>query len=115
MDPGGPEEPDPQTTMIDTGSHDSSAAAQLKAANRRTALTLLSIALVFFVGVIATHFAVDATTGIAVIGSAVLLFLVVAIGRTLRVRGGSGSQDPDRGGPPPDAADSAPMDRVGPR
>jgi len=84
MDPDGPDGSDSRTTMIDTGSHDTSAAAQLKAANRRTGLTLLSIALVFFFGVIATHFVADATTGIAVIGSAVLLFLVVAIGRNLR-------------------------------
>ena len=76
--------PSARTTMIDTARHDSRAAAQLKSANRRTALTLLSIALVFFVGVIAMHFVADATTGIAVIGTAVLLFLVVAIGRNLR-------------------------------
>ena len=79
---------------------DTQEAVQLKAANRRTALTLLSIALVFFFGVIATHFIGDATTGIAVIGSAVLLFLVVAIGRNLRPRKGAandGATDGDRG------------------
>jgi hypothetical protein len=84
MDPGAPDDAGARTTMIDTGSHDPAIPAELKAANRRTALALLSIALVFFVGVIAMHFVADATTGIAVIGTAVLLFLVVAIGRNLR-------------------------------
>jgi hypothetical protein len=62
------------------------AAARLRAANRRTALVLLTIALVFFVGIIATKFMGGPTTGIGVVGSAVLLYLVVAIGRNLRGR-----------------------------
>jgi len=61
-------------------------AARLRAANRRTALVLLTIALVFFVGIIATKFMGGPTTGIGVVGSAVLLYLVVAIGRNLRGR-----------------------------
>jgi hypothetical protein len=57
--------------------------ARLKAANRRMALVLASIALLFFVGIIATRYIGDATTGIGVLGGAVLLFLVIAIGRNL--------------------------------
>jgi hypothetical protein len=58
--------------------------ARLKSRNRKTALVLLSIAAVFFVGIIATQFMGGPATGIGVMGSAVLLFLVVAIGRNLR-------------------------------
>ena len=53
-------------------------------ANRRTALVLASIALVFFVGILATRFIGDGSTGISVLGGAVLLFLILAIGRNLR-------------------------------
>ena len=60
------------------------AAARLRSANRKTALVLLAIAVVFFVGVIATKFMGGPVTGIVVLGTAVLLFLVVAIGRNLR-------------------------------
>lgn len=63
------------------------AAARLRAANRRTALVLASIAAVFFAGIIATKFMGGPTTGIAVVGTAVLLYLVVAIGRNLRRKG----------------------------
>ena len=59
-------------------------AARLRAANRKTALVQLSIAVVFFVGIIATKFMGGPATGIGVVGSAVLLYLVVAIGRNLR-------------------------------
>jgi hypothetical protein len=62
------------------------AAARLRAANRRTALVLLTIALVFFAGIIATKFMGGPATGIGVVGAAVLLYLVVAIGRNLRDR-----------------------------
>jgi hypothetical protein len=55
-----------------------------RSANRKTALVLLSIALLFFVGIIATRFMDGGVTGIAVMGAVVLLFLVVAIGRNLR-------------------------------
>ncbi len=59
-------------------------AARLRASNRRTALTLVSIAVVFFFGIIATKFMGGPATGIGVVGAAVLLYLVVAIGRNLR-------------------------------
>jgi hypothetical protein len=59
-------------------------AARLRAQNRRTAFVLLSIAIVFFLGIIATKFMGGPATGIGVMGSAVLLYLVVAIGRNLR-------------------------------
>jgi hypothetical protein len=60
--------------------------ARLRASNRRTALTLASIAVVFFFGIIATKFMGGPATGIGVVGAAVLLYLVVAIGRNLRDR-----------------------------
>jgi Flp pilus assembly protein TadB len=63
---------------------DVDAAARLRTSNRRTALTLASIALVFFVGIIASKFMGGYTVGIGVVGAAVLLYLVVAIGRNLR-------------------------------
>ena len=59
-------------------------AARRRAANLKTALILLAIALVFFVGIIASKFMGDPTTSISVLGTAVLLYLVVAIGRNLR-------------------------------
>ena len=43
-----------------------------------------SIALTFFVGVIASKWLGSPQTSIAVLGAAVLLFLIVAIGRNLR-------------------------------
>ena len=57
---------------------------RLKAENRRTGLTLLAIALVFFFGIIASRFVDDPVVSIGVVGSAVLLYLLVAIGRHLR-------------------------------
>ena len=65
---------------------DADPAARLRASNRRTALTLASIAAMFFVGIIASRFIGGATTGIGVVGAAVLLYLLVAIGRNLRHR-----------------------------
>ena len=56
----------------------------VRSANLRTALALLSIALVFFFGVIFAKFVGDASTGMTVIGFAVLLFLAVTIGRSIR-------------------------------
>ena len=55
-------------------------------ANVRTALILLSIALVFFFGIIFARFVGDASTGMTVIGFAILLFLVVTIGRAVGKR-----------------------------
>lgn len=61
-------------------------AARRKSANLRTALVFASIAVVFFFGIIAVRFMGGPMTGIGVMGSAVLLFLVFAIGRNLRNR-----------------------------
>jgi hypothetical protein len=56
----------------------------VRTSNLRTALILLSIALVFFFGIIFARLIGDASTGMSVIGFAVLLFLAVSIGRNLR-------------------------------
>jgi hypothetical protein len=54
-------------------------------ANVRTGVILASIAAVFFAGIImARMFVGDSMIGISVLGGAVLLFLVIAIGRNLR-------------------------------
>lgn len=58
--------------------------ARVRRANVRTALVLTSIAVVFFIGILAVRFMGDTSTGITVLGSAVLLFLALAIGRNLR-------------------------------
>jgi len=58
--------------------------ARLRAANRKTGLTLLAIALLFFFGIIASRFIESEAVSIAVVGGAILLYLVVAIGRHLR-------------------------------
>jgi hypothetical protein len=70
------------TAMAQSPSVDT--AAKVRAANVRTAAILFAIAFVFFVGFIASRFMGDSATGMTVIGVAVLLFLVVAIGRNLR-------------------------------
>jgi hypothetical protein len=57
---------------------------QARSANLRTALVFASIAVVFFVGIIATKWIGGPTTGIVVMGGAIVLFLVFAIGRNLR-------------------------------
>jgi small neutral amino acid transporter SnatA (MarC family) len=58
--------------------------ARLRAANRRTGLVLLAIALLFFFGIVASRFIESEAVSIAVVGGAILLYLVVAIGRHLR-------------------------------
>ena len=58
--------------------------ARLRAANLRTAWVLATIAAVFFAGIIASKFLGTPSTAISVMGGAVLLFLVVAIGRNPR-------------------------------
>ena len=58
--------------------------ARLRRANVRTAIVLASIAAVFFVGIVVAKFIGDTSTGMTVLGAAVLLFLLVAIGRNLR-------------------------------
>lgn len=55
-----------------------------RTANRRTGLVLLAIALVFFFGIIASRFIDSPAVSIGVVGAAVLLYLIVAIGRHLR-------------------------------
>ncbi len=60
------------------------AADAVRRSNLRLALTLGSIAIVFFAGIIAAQFMGGYETGMTVLGAAVLLFLVVAIGRSLR-------------------------------
>jgi hypothetical protein len=56
----------------------------LRAANVRTGLILLSIALVFFGGVLYAHYAGESSMGMSVLGFAIFAFLVLAIGRNLR-------------------------------
>ena len=58
--------------------------ARIRRANLRTGLILATIALVFFVGIIATRFIGDSATGMAVVGFSILLFLSIAIGRNVR-------------------------------
>jgi hypothetical protein len=60
------------------------AAARLRALNLRTAAILVSIALVFFGGVVVAKYLGGAAVGMSVVGAAVLLYLAVAIGRNLR-------------------------------
>jgi hypothetical protein len=69
------------TTNLQSGTE---GAARLRGANARTALILAAIALVFFVGIIATEYVGGPLVAIGVIGSAALLFLILAIGRNLR-------------------------------
>jgi hypothetical protein len=59
-------------------------AARLRRSNRRIALTLLAISAAFFAGIISTRLGGDSRTGLMFLGTAVLLFLVIAIGRNLR-------------------------------
>ncbi|MGI8896503.1 MAG: cytochrome oxidase small assembly protein [Casimicrobiaceae bacterium] len=58
--------------------------SRIRRANLRTGLILAAIALVFFVGIIATRFIGDSATGMSVVGISILLFLAIAIGRNLR-------------------------------
>lgn len=57
--------------------------ARLKAANRRTGFILFAIAAIFFVGIIASRFIESPLLSMGVVGGAVLLYLLVAIGRHL--------------------------------
>jgi small neutral amino acid transporter SnatA (MarC family) len=70
----------PRTMAVEPGPDD---AARQRAAVRRTGLLLLAIALLFFFGVIASRFIDSPIVSIAVVGGAMLLYLVVAIGRHL--------------------------------
>ena len=55
-----------------------------RGANMRTALILLSIAVVLFGGVIAARYSGGSTAGIGVLGFAIIGFLLVAILRNVR-------------------------------
>lgn len=68
------------TVMTDDPSRDE----RLKAANRRTGLILLAIAILFFFGFILSRLFDDSLVSTGVVGGAVVLFLIVAIGRHLR-------------------------------
>ena len=70
--------------MVAQPQREPDAAARLRAANVRTGLVLGLIAAVFFFGVIIAELTGKPTTAVAVIGTAVLLYLIVAIGRHLR-------------------------------
>ena len=59
-------------------------AARLRAANVRTAVVLASIAFVFFAGIIVSEYLGGPKVALGVMGTVVLLFLVLAIGRNLR-------------------------------
>ena len=65
--------------------------ARQRKANLRTALAFLSIAVVFFVGIIAARLVGDTAVGIGAMSVAVLGFLAFAIGRSLRTSGGGPS------------------------
>lgn len=52
--------------------------------NLRTALILLSIAAVFFGGIIASQYTGGNAVGIGVLGFAIIGFLLVTVGRKLR-------------------------------
>ena len=53
-------------------------------ANLRTALTLLSIAAVFFGGIIASQYTGAKGVGIGVVGLGIIGFLLATVGRRLR-------------------------------
>jgi hypothetical protein len=59
-------------------------AAARRGANLRTALILLSIALVFFGGIIVTQYNGGNAAGIGVLGLAIIGFLLVTLGRRFR-------------------------------
>ncbi len=58
--------------------------ARARSRNAGTAAILASIALVFFAGVIASRWFGGYDVGLTVVGGAVFLYLLLAIGRNLR-------------------------------
>jgi hypothetical protein len=56
---------------------------RVRAANLRTGALLTAIAVVFFVGMIVSHYIGGLEAGLAVVGIAVVLYLVVAIVRSV--------------------------------
>jgi len=96
---------DPEGTSVEQGE----IMRRVRASNRKVAWTLSSIAIVFFAGIIATRWLGGGTIGIGVMGTAVLLFLVIAIGRNLRrtdERGDGTESLNDAAGHGPAGADS---------
>ncbi len=69
--------------MIHPRHHPSTDAARLRAVNLRTAAVLVAIALVFFAGIIVSHYLGGAAAGISVLAITIVLYLVVAIGRNV--------------------------------
>jgi small neutral amino acid transporter SnatA (MarC family) len=63
---------------------DRSREERLKAANRKTALTLFAIVVLFFFGIIVSRIVAGPVGSVAVMGTAVLVFLIVAIARLLK-------------------------------
>ena len=60
------------------------AAGPVRRANLRTALTLLSIAAVFFGGIIASQYTGAGGVGIGVVGLGIIGFLLAAVGSGVR-------------------------------
>jgi hypothetical protein len=58
--------------------------SERRGANVRTALILLSIAVVFFGGIIASQYTGGNVVGIGVLGLAIIGFLLITVGRKLR-------------------------------
>ena len=58
--------------------------ARTERSNRRIAWTLFALSTVFFAGIIFSRVSGDSRIGLMVLGAAIFLFLVVAIGRNLR-------------------------------
>jgi hypothetical protein len=69
--------------MIHPRYHSAADAARLRAVNLRTAAILVAIALVFFAGIIVSHYLGGAAAGVSVLAIAIVLYLVVAIGRNV--------------------------------
>ena len=59
-------------------------AVRRRRSNRRVAWTLVLLCMVFFVGIIAARVSGDSRTGLVTLGIAITLFLILAIGRSLR-------------------------------
>lgn len=70
-------------TLVTDWTMDRDENTRLRAANRRTGALLVAIALLFFFGIIASRFIDSPLVSTAVVGGAVLLYLIVAIGRHL--------------------------------
>ncbi len=95
--------------------------AQRRKANVRTALAFLSIAVVFFAGIIGARLIGDTAVGIGAMSVAVLAFLAFAIGRSLHMSEGGASQGlkgaspSDCGGRPRESIDGPAADRGPPK